>query len=179
MRPKKIFFRFTVSEKNVPPRLRSFSETLDKKEGPALQPKDWNRGDSIRVYTDVLPNQSLDEFVKTMEAEHVLVLAWYEQKPDPNNPKRIYHVLVFVFVHKDDPDVHCYPRFSPVRPKIRAEFGELITASTWNVRRFDDNQLLDKNGNPVKGWRRWELNLNGRQPMNPSRQKECLVFRGA
>jgi hypothetical protein len=172
---KEVFIRFTVSQANIPPRLEQFSKGVDNKEGPAVQPKE-HAGNGIRIYAEPLPNRSLVEFLDEMGREYELVFAWYEARVDRNNSKKTYHICTYVFALREG--AKSYFRFSPVRPAIRAELGELVSENAWTVRSFYDNPRFTESGQLDRDFGRWEIQLNGRQPLAHAPSVESLPFRG-
>lgn len=187
-KPQKIVIRATVQdETQVPATLKEFTMWLDKAKGPALKGDPNQRGKGILVNEDgIWTDVALDEFLEQTEKEHRLVLAWYEKnvvkvknrkKEGPEFFDKTYINLVYFFVRKDVAFTS-EKVFNFHYPKIRAELGGLVKDYTYDLRRFDDNAIMEK-GKEVEGERRWELNVNNRQRKRQDRPQNQLQFLGA
>ena len=173
MRLQLIRLVVTVSSlAQVPPRLRKYSETLDQTD-PLPPPRANSEPGADMLVGDPLQGVTLSDFVAEMERNFRFVSAWYEPKVIKTKKGQMtFHNLVFVWSQEDEStavDRH----FRPVRPAIRAEFGEFIAKHQFDVRSWFNNQYRDHStGEPVPGTRRWDICLNNTR----LGQGEPLVF---
>src|SRR3989344_1601141 len=166
-KPKMIATRITFSSaEQVPAVVKQFTERLDEVE-PGTPPKMVSPGYSKKVYEEMLKGISLDDFLARMLATHDLVLAYYEAKTlqvrnfkrgGPEFVDKTYHNVPYFWMEKES--ARCHPRFAPRRPAILAEFMRLAEGHTLDLRRFDDNAQLTKEGERDGDWRRWEMSFN-------------------
>ena len=105
---------------------------------------------------------SLAEIPKMLEdSGYELVDAFYRPRVDPSNPKKTYHMVRFVFAHREH--VSLSSEFKLVRERIRLALNEICTHAMWRTRSFLNP--FYRNGEGIEGQYAMSLNFEARKPL--------------
>lgn len=96
-------------------------------------------------------------------AGYELVDAFTKERIDPKDPRgiRTYHVVRFVFCHKNHVD--CSEEFRTIRDEIFAELSEMTRVAMWRVRVFSNP--FYQNDEEIPGVRTVSANFEARTPL--------------
>lgn len=105
---------------------------------------------------------SLAAITQMLESNgYELVDAFYKPRIDPRNPKKMYHMVRFVFAHRDH--VVLSPEFKLIRDRIRLAIDEICTQAMWRTRSFLNP--FYKDGAEIEGQHAMSLNFEARKPL--------------